>query len=177
VATAVVIFVSGSIVSAVSAGTSHHAERVNALSALPTLDSQIAARINVSRAQYGLPRIRVSPALRTAANAHTFEMVRDGYFSHDSADGTNAGKRLLRYYRSAGYRRWEVGEALLWYSPGVDAATAVHEWLTSPEHRAILLDPAFREIGVSAVHATAAAGAFNGDEVTVVTADFGARSR
>lgn len=174
VATAVAIFVAGSIVSAVSAGTSHHAARV---SALPSLGSQIAARINVSRAQYGLPRIRVSPALRTAANAHTFEMVRDGYFSHDSADGTTAGKRLLHYYKSAGYRRWEVGEALLWYSPGVDAATAVHEWLTSPEHRAILLDPSFREIGVSAVHAIGGTGAFNGDEVTVVTADFGARSR
>jgi uncharacterized protein YkwD len=104
-------------------------------------------------------------------------MARDGYFSHDSADGTSPWKRLSRYYPRAGYRRYEVGEALLWYSPVVDAATAVHAWLTSPEHRAILLSPGFREIGVSAVHATAANGSFQGDEVTLVTADFGVRSR
>ena len=176
-AAAAVIVVAGSVVSAVPAGTSRHAGAANVLSAMPSLDTQIAARINVARAQYGLPRVRVSRALKAAASAHSYEMARNGYFSHDSADGTSAFKRLLRFYPSAGYRRWQVGEALLWYSPGTDAATAVHDWLTSPEHRAILLTAAFREIGVSAVHATAADGSFHGDEITVVTADFGVRSR
>ena len=58
----------------------------------------------------------------------------------------------------------------------MDAAGAVQDWLTSPEHRAILLTPAFQEIGVSALHATAASGYFGSDEITLITADFGLRT-
>lgn len=177
VAASAVIVAAGAVVSAVAAGTSNPIGAVNTVSAMPSLDVRIAARINVARAQFNLPRVRLSRSLKAAANAHSYEMARDGYFSHDSADGTSPWKRLSRYYPRAGYRRYEVGEALLWYSPVVDAATAVHAWLTSPEHRAILLSHGFREIGVSAVHATAANGSFQGDEVTLVTADFGVRSR
>jgi uncharacterized protein YkwD len=143
---------------------------------MPTLDAQIAAGINAARAANGLVRLRVSPALRAAAHSHSLEMARDGYFSHDSADGTSAWTRLLRFYPSAGYKRWDAGETLLWYSPGVDAAQAVHAWLSSPEHRAILLTPAYREIGVSAAHASDAGGSFGDIQATVVTADFGFRS-
>jgi uncharacterized protein YkwD len=176
-AAAAAIVVAGVLVSAVSAGTIRQAGRTNVLSAMPSLDRQIVAGINAARARRGLTRLRISAALRTAAHAHSCEMARGGYFSHDSADGSPPWTRLARYYPSAGYSRWQAGEAMLWYSPGTDAAQAVHDWLTSPEHRAILLAPAFREIGVSAEHATVAGGSFHGDEVTVVTADFGVRNR
>jgi uncharacterized protein YkwD len=175
-AAALSIVVAGTLVSTVGAAPTRRAGTVNVLTAMPTLDTQIAAGINAARAGYGLARLRISPALRSAARSHSLEMARDGYFSHDSADGTSAWKRLLRFYPSTGFRRWQAGETLLWYSPGVDAAQAVHDWLTSPEHRAILLTPAYREIGVSAVHATDAGGAFGDVETTVVTADFGFRS-
>jgi len=161
----------------VAAAAPRGAGAQNVVSAMPMLDAQIAAGINAARAQHGLTRLRVSPALRAAAEAHSYEMARGGFFSHDSADGSSPWKRLARFYPSAGFRRWQVGETLLWYSPGVDAAVAVQEWLGSPEHRAILLTPSFREIGVSAVHATAASGDFHGDEVTLVTADLGLRAR
>ena len=48
-------------------------------------------------------------------------------------------------------------------------------WLNSPEHKANLLTARWREIGVSAVHVTAAPGAFHGLDVTIVTTDFGVR--
>jgi uncharacterized protein YkwD len=165
------VIVAGSSVSAVSAGTR------NVVTAMPSLDVQILGGINAARAQRGLARLRLSLRLRSAADAHSSEMARRGFFSHDSADGSSPWKRLARFYPSAGYKRWQVGETLLWYSPGVDASSAVHDWLTSPEHRAILLAPAFREVGVSALHATAASGYFQGQEVTVITADFGFRTR
>ncbi len=173
---AVSIVVAGTLISTVGAAPVRHAGAVNTVSAMPTLDAQIAAGINAARADHGLARLRVSTALRSAARTHSLEMARDGYFSHDSADGTPAAKRLLRFYPSAGYRRWGAGETLLWYSPGVDAAQAVQDWLSSPEHRAILLTSSYREIGVSAVHATDAGGDFGDAEVTVVTADLGYRS-
>jgi uncharacterized protein YkwD len=170
------IAIAGSVVSSVGAVPARRAGTVNSVIAMPTLDAQIAAGINAARASRGLARLRLSSPLRAAARSHSLEMARDGYFSHDSADGSSAWKRLLRYYPSAGHRHWEAGETLVWYTPGLDAAQAVQDWLSSPEHRAILLTASYREIGVSAAHATDAGGAFGDAEITVVTADFGFRS-
>jgi uncharacterized protein YkwD len=47
--------------------------------------------------------------------------------------------------------------------------------INSPEHKAILLTPRWREIGLSAVHSSGAPGTYGGREVTIVTADFGVR--
>jgi hypothetical protein len=47
--------------------------------------------------------------------------------------------------------------------------------MKSPEHRANLLSPTWREVGVSALHVAAAPGAFQGLDVTIVTTDFGVR--
>jgi uncharacterized protein YkwD len=45
----------------------------------------------------------------------------------------------------------------------------------SPEHRANILKPEWREIGVSAVHLDTAPGTYGGRPVTIVTTDFGVR--
>lgn len=176
-AVAAAVLVAGSSISALSAAAAPRAGTRNVVTAMPLLDAQLVAGIDAARAQHGLARLRLSRRLQSAASFHSNEMARNGFFSHDSADGTSPLKRLARFYPSAGYLRWQVGETLLWYAPGVDAAAAVHDWLTSPDHRAILLAPLFREVGVSALHATAGSGYFQGQEVTVITADFGLRSR
>jgi uncharacterized protein YkwD len=167
-ATAAVILFAGLSVTAASSAPS----KVNAL---PTLDQQVIAQINAVRVHHGLGRLHLSFHLRAASRSHSYDMARHGFFSHDSSNGTSPWSRLAHYYTSAGYSFWQVGETIS-YSPGADAAAVVRDWLTSPEHRAILLTGAFREIGVSAVHVTAASGDFHGD-VTLVTADFGVRTR
>ena len=48
-------------------------------------------------------------------------------------------------------------------------------WLNSPPHRANLLQPKWREIGLGGVHAASAPGAFGGLPATILTADFGVR--
>jgi uncharacterized protein YkwD len=169
-ATAAAILVVGASVGAASSAR-------NLVTTLPTLDRQVIAGINAARGHRGLAQLRLSPKLQAAAQFHSRQMATHGFFSHDSANGASPWARLARYYTSSGYSRWQVGETLLWSEPDVDAAGVVEDWLTSPEHRAILLTGAFREIGVSAVHATAASGDFHGDEVTLVTADFGVRAR
>ena len=163
------------LVAGVSVGAASSA--ATTIIALPSLDQQVIAGINAARVQHGLGRLRLSLNLRAAARFHSYDMARHGFFSHNSANGASASTRLAHYYPSTGYTSWQVGETLLWSSPDVGAAGAVHDWLTSPEHRAILLTAAFREIGVSAVHATGASGDFHGGAVTLVTADFGDRSR
>jgi uncharacterized protein YkwD len=102
-------------------------------------------------------------------------MVQDGYFGHESADGSPFWKRIQSFYRSSPGRLWSVGENLVFSSPTIDARLALKLWLGSPEHRKNLMNPLWREIGVSAVHATSAPGAYQGMDVTVVTTDFGVR--
>ena len=96
-----------------------------------------------------------------------------GGFAHESHE--SFGRRIARYYPSRGYGTWSIGENLVWASPGLDGSQALKIWMHSPPHRANLLNPAWREIGLGAVHVVAAPGAFHGLEVTLVTADFGAR--
>jgi uncharacterized protein YkwD len=48
-------------------------------------------------------------------------------------------------------------------------------WMESPGHRRNILDARWREIGVGAVHVSAAAGTFRHRPVTIITTDFGVR--
>ena len=139
------------------------------------LERSLLAEINELRATHGLDPLRLSARLSSAADAHSRAMVGHGFFAHASRDGTSFSKRVRRWYRSRGYAYWAVGENLLWASPTVTPEGALAMWLESPPHRKILLMPKWEEIGLSAVHAVAAPGVFEGLDVTVITADFGVR--
>ena len=150
---------------------------VRATSAMRVLEAQVLVNVNRIRAQHRLVGLRFSPKLTAAATQHSREMARLGYFSHDSANGGAFWRRIERYYPSRGFRRWSVGENLLWSSPDVDAAGALRMWMQSPEHRANLLNRGWREVGLSAIHVASAHGAYHDLDVTIVTADFGARHK
>jgi uncharacterized protein YkwD len=142
---------------------------------LSAMESSLLGQINAVRARRGLRPFRLSPGLTAAATQHSQSMAQKGYFSHNSANGGSFWKRIASFYGYRGYRDWSVGENILWSSPDVSASGALRMWMESPEHRANLLDRGWREIGVAAVHAGSAPGVYGGDEVTVVTADFGLR--
>ena len=141
------------------------------------MQSLLLDQVNVLRVSHGLSRLALSVPLSNAANGHSMQMARLGYFSHNSANGASFSQRVSYFYPAKGYRSWTVGENLLWGSPDIGAVRALKLWLSSPPHRANLLDPRWREIGLSAVHSTSAPGVFHGSPATIVTADFGARSR
>jgi uncharacterized protein YkwD len=142
---------------------------------LSSLEQGVLAAINTFRTQNHLVPLRLSTSLTTAAREHSQQMASDGYFAHESYDGSAFWKRIQRFYPSSSMRYWSVGENLLWSSPDVDPAGALKLWLASPEHRANLMTAKWREIGVSAVHVTAAPGTYKGLDVTTVTTDFGVR--
>lgn len=145
------------------------------LSSMHALESGVLASINDYRHAHGLVALRLSTSLSAAAREHSVDMATRGYFSHTSANGTTFDRRIGRFYPMGHSRYWSVGENLLWSSPDVDAAGALQMWVNSPEHRANLLTPRWREIGLSAVHTASAPGSYSGMEVTIVTADFGVR--
>ena len=140
-----------------------------------SLESGVLVEINAFRRSHGLVPLRVSASLASAARQHSQSMATAGYFSHDSADGSSFWRRVQRFYSSRKFGYWSVGENLLWSSPDVAADGALQMWLDSPPHRENLLNPRWREIGISAVHTSAAPGTFHGLDVTIVTADFGVR--
>jgi uncharacterized protein YkwD len=137
--------------------------------------SLVAKSINVVRAKHGLPRLRVSAALSAAAHAHDVEMGKHGYFGHESRDGSAFWQRVERWYTPSGRSTWFVGENILWEEPTISAWTAVAKWMGSPEHRANVLNPAWREVGVDVLHLASAPGVYRGVELTLITTDFGVR--
>ena len=55
--------------------------------------------LNQIRQQHHLPSLSVSAPLRTAARAHSLDMLRNAYFDHDSP-GETADDRISRYLKS-----------------------------------------------------------------------------
>src|SRR4051812_19271025 len=104
--------------------------------------------VNAERTQRGLTAVEPAPALELAAQRHAADMVARRYFAHVSPSGGTVDKRARR----AGYLTepcWAVGEDLGWAPPAVASAQAVvAAWMTSPKHRAVILDGDFREGGV-----------------------------
>jgi uncharacterized protein YkwD len=104
--------------------------------------------VNAEREQRGLHRLRGDHRLREVAERQSTDMVQHSYFSHVTPGGADFGDRV----RAAGYGRghwWHAGEDLAW-GTGTRAtpAVVVHEWLESPHHREIMLDPQYRELAV-----------------------------
>jgi uncharacterized protein YkwD len=142
---------------------------------LRALELDVVARINAQRGARALRPLRVSRRLDAAAAYHSREMGTQGYFEHDSLNGAPFWKRIERFYPMGNRGSWTVGENIFWESPDSSATSAVREWMASPPHRANILAPEWREIGIGAVHFGSARGTYGGRSVTIVTADFGAR--
>jgi len=95
-------------------------------------------------------------------------MAQSGQFGHANAQGS-ASERIRRYCRGAG-----VGEAIAWHESELSPERTVAGWLASAVHRAILLHPSFRHVGIAVFRVAGAPGVFGGLDATIVVADFGA---
>ena len=139
------------------------------------LEVGVLQQLNAVRADHGLAPLRANAKLATAADQHSREMADDGYFDHNSVDGTSFSTRISKWYSVAGYSSWGVAENLLWFSPSIGPSGAVNLWMHSGGHRANILNPRWRDVGVGAVYSTTAHGAFTHRPVTIITTDFGVR--
>lgn len=150
----------------------------SATTTLTKLEKQVVTLINKKRAAHGLAPLRVNARLETAARAHSAQMGRRQYFSHDSASGETFTHRVIRYgYTRSGCRYWAAGENIAWGTGLYATAVAtVNAWMKSPMHRTVILTRAFRNIGLGAV--TWRSG-FEGvaTPVTFFTMDVGRRVR
>jgi uncharacterized protein YkwD len=124
-------------------------------------EASLLITMNGVRQSNGLPALRIDFHLVRAARAHSADMMRRQYFAH----GSVAGRAV-----AAGARGPVFGEDLAW-ATGITAQWVVDRWLASPAHRAVLLRPGFRRVGIGY-----AFGTFIGHGgAGVVTADFAGR--
>jgi uncharacterized protein YkwD len=130
--------------------------------------------LNRERAQRGLHRLRLNGRLSLAADRHSRDMVRRGYFSHDSLGGGSFVERIRRTGYLSSARSWTVGENLAWGSGGRGTPEQIlNAWMRSPGHRANILSGRFREVGIGV--AEGAPRTVGGPAATYTT-NFGARS-
>jgi uncharacterized protein YkwD len=105
--------------------------------------------LNAERARHGLPRLKLNKKLSSAARWHARDMVRRDYFAHDSLGGGTFVDRIRRSGYMKGASSWSVGENLAWGSNERSAPRAITSmWMNSAGHRANILSPAFREVGI-----------------------------
>lgn len=131
------------------------------------LDSGVLAGLNQIRVAHGLRPFRANRELAAAAREHSFDMAQKGYFGHSSSDGTTFFKRIESFYVKNQVNHYGmVGENLIESTGPLSATAALDAWMASPLHRANILYPAWRDIGISAVTSG----------TTYITTDFGYRT-
>ncbi|MFL5540172.1 MAG: CAP domain-containing protein [Longimicrobiaceae bacterium] len=104
--------------------------------------TEVARLVNEHRARIGCPPLAWDALAARAAQAHSDDMARRGFFSHVSPEGRNVGDRL----RAAGANWRAVGENIAQGQP--TAQVVVRGWLASPGHRENIENCAYTRQGV-----------------------------
>jgi uncharacterized protein YkwD len=121
-------------------------ERAN----LGTIAVATLCLLNAERADRGLATLKPHRSLERAALVHGSDMIEHTYFSHDGRNGSRPAQRI----RAAGYLAsdgaWRIGENLAWGTGDLATPRSIMSaWMASSGHRANILQPAYREIGIS----------------------------
>ena len=111
---------------------------------LDTGENDLLAQVNAFRAAHGLSTLVVSDPLTMAAKWMATDMSVNNYFQHTSLDGRSPTQRMA----DAGYPAFATwaGEDLAAGFTG--AAEVLQGWINSPAHLAVLMNPAYRAIGI-----------------------------
>ncbi|MDQ2806602.1 MAG: CAP domain-containing protein [Chloroflexota bacterium] len=100
--------------------------------------------VNAERSKAGLPTLAMDAPLRDLARSHAADLFRQGYFSHTGRDGRSPFDRM----HDAGIRYSTAGENL---ALAISTAAAHDGLMHSPGHRANILNPTFRRVGIGAL--------------------------
>jgi Cysteine-rich secretory protein family/TerD domain len=103
---------------------------------------EVVTLTNAERARHGLRPLTFDARLAQAAQAHSADMVRRGFFAHENPDGRQVWDRAV----AAGYAYRKVAENIAAGQP--TAREVVLGWMNSPGHRANILDGELAQIGV-----------------------------
>ncbi|MEV5174139.1 CAP domain-containing protein [Streptomyces flaveolus] len=103
---------------------------------------EILRLVNAERSKAGCQPLTLNSTLTKAAQAHSDDMAAHQNMSHTGSDGSSPGDRITR----AGYTWSSYGENVAYGYSTADQVMA--GWMSSPGHRANILNCGFKEIGV-----------------------------
>ncbi|AIS02218.1 CAP domain-containing protein [Streptomyces glaucescens] len=104
--------------------------------------ARIVELVNAERGRAGCSPVKPNATLTKAAQAHSADMAAHRNMSHTGSDGSSPGDRITR----AGYDWRTYGENVAYgYSTPEQVMAG---WMSSPGHKANILNCAFQEIGV-----------------------------
>ncbi len=112
--------------------------------------------INQVRALHGLDPLRRSPSLHHSSTRYAWQLMSRGVFAHASRIAV------------ASRFQWAGENLALHWSWNPRPRLTVGRWMASPGHRAVLLSPEWRWVGVGRSR-----GAFNGRIATIWVGHFG----
>ena len=117
------------------------------VSAAPLDAGAVTARVveltNAERQKAGLPPLTINPQLSQAAQLYSQVLAGDACFGHTCGPVPDMIQRVLR----VGYGNWTaVGENVAAGYPSPEGVVA--GWMSSAGHRANILSPSYREIGI-----------------------------
>jgi len=109
-------------------------------------EAHMVSPLNADRTALGLIPVRVDARLMAIARARSADMVAKNYFSHTQPDGRNVFD-ILTASRITWY---SAGEIIAWNNYPIDSTTSAanHQWMGSPDHKAIVISPSFNYVGV-----------------------------
>lgn len=148
----------------------------------PTATNLVAVRnatlclINAQRTHRGLKALITNTQLRRVAQSYSRTMVSDRFFSHVSPGGSTLSSRVrLGTAYLAGARSFGLGEDIAFGTGNLcTPSKTVRMWMRSTLHRANILNPRYRHVGVGVAFGDPT-GPDDGASATY-TADFGFRS-
>lgn len=123
---------------------------------------QVVSQTNMERMKAGLAPLKVNELLNAAAQLKAKDMLERQYWAHNSPDGVEP----WFFFKKAGYAYQSAGENLA--RDFMNTSDMLTAWMSSPTHKANILQPKYEEIGVAVVN-----GMFQGVETTLVVQHFG----
>jgi uncharacterized protein YkwD len=119
-------------------------------------EAQMFTLLNQERTNRGLNALTRDPAIDAVARAHSVEMLQQGYFAHDAPDGRTPFQRMMD-----GNVQFTMAGENIALAPTV---TLAHQGLmNSPGHRANILRPEYRRVGIGAAVADGRGRMFSQD--------------
>lgn len=107
-------------------------------------EQEMLRLVNIEREKAGLSPVTADTALRGVARAHSQDMFQRGYFSHYTPEGVSPFDRMDK----AGIKFTYAGENL---ALAPSTGLAMQGLMNSPGHRANILNPNFKKLGVGVI--------------------------
>ncbi len=114
------------------------------------LEKEVLRLVNIERKNAGLSQLQWHEQLVNAARYHAFDMANENYFDHDSHDRLNGSLKMvcetfdrIKKFYTDGFACAEnisAGRAT--------AQATVEGWMNSPGHKANILNPDAKFMGV-----------------------------